>query len=227
MIHKAFQPQRKDIDDLMPYGMMFDHPWQVVDRFETLLAEFFGARYAVATDCCTHALELCLRLQPPQQPISVPRHTYMSVPMMLDKLNIDYVLESREWSGFYELSPGIYDAATLWRGGAYQPGTMMCLSFQFKKQLPIGRGGLILLDDAEAWARLQRMVRDGRDRTLTQFEDNPQELGYHYYMTPEDAARGIELFLNLGNQPARTWTHLDYRDLMEFDYFKERDVSKK
>ena len=29
---------------------------------EKNLAAFTGAPYAVATDCCTHALELCLRL---------------------------------------------------------------------------------------------------------------------------------------------------------------------
>ena len=33
----------------------------VVDEFESALADWWGAPYAVATDCCTHAIELCLR----------------------------------------------------------------------------------------------------------------------------------------------------------------------
>lgn len=66
------------------------------------------------------------------------------------------------------------------------------------------------------------MVHDGRDPQKTQFEDNVSELGYHYYMTPEDAARGIELFINLKDQPARAWSWQDYRDLMEMDYFKRK-----
>ena len=35
--------------------------FEYVSEFESQIAEFFGAPYAVATDSCTHALELCLR----------------------------------------------------------------------------------------------------------------------------------------------------------------------
>lgn len=214
---------RTDIQDLEHHGFKFAQPWQVVNQFERMIADYFGAPWAVSTDCCTHALELCLRLRGERGHLTVPRHTYMSVPMMLDKLNISYHLARHEWSEYYHLTDEIIDAATLWRPGSYQLGTMMCLSFQFKKQLPIGRGGMILLDDTAAYERLQRMVRDGRDPRLTQFQDNVTELGYHYYMTPEDAARGIHLFMNLKDTEPRRWTHQDYRDLMDFDYFKGRD----
>ena len=37
---------------------MFEH----VEKFEQELAKFYGAPYAVVTDCCTHAIELCLSL---------------------------------------------------------------------------------------------------------------------------------------------------------------------
>ena len=43
------------------------------------LAEWWGSPYAVATDCCTHAIELSLRLDQPDQTITVPEHTYISV----------------------------------------------------------------------------------------------------------------------------------------------------
>jgi dTDP-4-amino-4,6-dideoxygalactose transaminase len=29
----------------------------IVDKFEKLVANFYGAPYAVAVDCCTHAIE--------------------------------------------------------------------------------------------------------------------------------------------------------------------------
>ena len=31
-----------------------------VIQFEKEIANFFGSPYAVAVDCCTHAIELCL-----------------------------------------------------------------------------------------------------------------------------------------------------------------------
>jgi dTDP-4-amino-4,6-dideoxygalactose transaminase len=35
----------------------------IVEEFEKQIAAFFGAPYAIAVDCCTHAIELCLRDQ--------------------------------------------------------------------------------------------------------------------------------------------------------------------
>ena len=216
-----YNPHRSDIVQLKKYGLEFEKPWQVVDYFEKQVASFFGAPYAVATDCCTHALELCLRLLKHNHLITLPEHTYMSVPMMLDKLNITYNFKDIKWQEFYEVIPGkLIDAATLWRQGVYQPGTFTCISFQFKKHLPIGRGGMILLDNYNDYQRLQRMTRDGRDPTMLQAHDDVTEIGYHYYMTPEDAARGIELYTNLHDQSYTPWGWQDYRNLLELSYFK-------
>lgn len=220
MENTNFVVRRDDLNLLANYGLHFDETWQVVDHFEKLIADFFGAPYAVAVDCCTHALELSLRLDEVQGPLSIPAYTYMSVPMMLDKLGIQYYLNNDQWKRYYHLNFETIDAAALWTPGSYRPGTRMCISFQFKKPLPIGRGGVILLDDFEKYTRLQRMVRDGRDRKQTMWVDDVQELGYHYYMTPEDAARGIHLFLNLKGQPAVFATWEDYRDLREMTYFR-------
>lgn len=219
----TYNPHRTDIVQLKKYGLEFENTWQVVDYFERTVAKFFNAPYAVATDCCTHALELSLRLLNYKQAITLPNHTYMSVPMMLDKLEIPYNFNDLKWQEFYELLPGkLIDAATFWRPGQYQPSTLTCISFQFKKHLPIGRGGMILLDNFEQYQRLQRMTRDGRDPTLAQANDNVTEIGYHYYMTPEDAARGIELYMNLHDQHYTPWGWQDYRNLLEMDYFKRK-----
>ena len=61
--------------------------FQVVKEFEDRVAEFFGAPYAVAVDCCTHGVELCLRYENFNQ-ITVPRNTYIAIPFLAQKLNI-------------------------------------------------------------------------------------------------------------------------------------------
>ena len=58
-----------------------------VKKFEQEIAKFFGSPYAVAVDCCTHGIELCLRYKEVKKMI-VPAHTYISVPLLSKKLNI-------------------------------------------------------------------------------------------------------------------------------------------
>lgn len=217
------QVRRTDIEDLADQGLHFDAAWKVVDHFEQQIADYFGAPCAVAVDSCSHGLELCLRLLHQGQRIQIPAHTYLSVPMTLEKLNIDYQLVDLEWRENYRLSPlPIIDAATQWRRHSYQSGTYTVISFQFQKHIPIGRGGMILLDDRAHWDRLQHMVRDGRDRTLNHDNDNVTTLGFHYHMTPEDAARGIRLFHLLADQPARSRDWTTYTDLRSKDFFRHR-----
>jgi dTDP-4-amino-4,6-dideoxygalactose transaminase len=86
-------------------------------------------------------------------------------------------------------------------------------SFQLKKRIPIGRGGMILTDDADAVNWLRRARYDGRDLSVSQWDDEPEIMGWHYYMTPEDAARGILLMdqTPLNNPDTATWQN--YADL--------------
>jgi dTDP-4-amino-4,6-dideoxygalactose transaminase len=216
---------RNELDLLQQAGYDFKHTWQVVDLFEQKIAKFFGAPYAVATDCCTHAIELSLLLldQPAVQ-VDIPLHTYMSVPMVAEKIRQPWRFVDVPWQDQYVLSPlPIIDAARVWRKDAYAQGTLTCLSFQFKKHISIGRGGMILTDNLEHYNRLQQMVRDGRDRALLWVEDDITEIGYHYYMTPEDAARGILLFDELHSAPVdKTWGWQDYKPLTEYTVFKNR-----
>jgi dTDP-4-amino-4,6-dideoxygalactose transaminase len=72
----------------------------------------------------------------------------------------------------------------------------MCLSFQQKKALPIGKGGAILVPNKKAYEGLKRMAWDGRDASKSVKEDLPNIiLGWHMNMTPDDAAKGL-LLLN-------------------------------
>ena len=214
---------RNELDLLKDAGYEFEHTWQVVDIFEKKIAEFFGAPYAIATDCCSHALELGLRiLNQPNTLIDIPLHTYMSVPMTAEKIRQPWQFVDLKWQDQYQLDPlPIVDSARVWKANSYIAGSLTCLSFQFKKHLPIGRGGMILTDNLEYYNQLQKMVRDGRDRTLLWTNDDITCIGYHYYMTPEDAARGILLFDELHSVPAdKTWSWQDYTPLTNFTVFK-------
>ena len=196
-------------------------PFNIVKDFECKLAEHFGSRYCVATDSCTHAVELCLRLQ--QVKISAcPRHTYISIPMTLEKLNIDWHFVDDQWREYYQLSDtGIYDAATFWSNGKYISGSKMCVSFQKKKTLSLGRGGAILLDDHQDAVKLRRMAYDFRDRHNGwhgQIE-SITEIGYHYYMTPETAQIGLEKFPTMNHVTGWKWS--DYPDVSKAPLFNE------
>ena len=80
---------------------------------EKNLAAFTGAPYAVATDCCTHALELCLRLDKVKK-LSSTCYTYLSVPMTFVKLGIKFSLVDEKWLGEYNLKgTRIWDSARL------------------------------------------------------------------------------------------------------------------
>jgi len=194
--------------------------FNVVTQFENVLGEYFGSRYAVSTDCCTHAIELCLRLNPPKQVIC-PTRTYVSIPMTLLKLGIDFSWEEINWREYYSLkNTNIIDAAVLWRENSYISGTMMCVSFQFRKHLNLGRGGIILLDDQEAYRKLLKMVYDGRERDRPWAEQNIDVLGYHYYMTPETAEIGLEKFQKVKNITPKEWSYLDYPDLSTLKVFE-------
>lgn len=222
MINYAIErPEIAQLQQLL--GLKFAEPWQVTIYFEKIIADFFGAPYAVSTDSCTHAMELVLRYIEHQNTIMMPRHTYMSVPMMLDKLKIDYQFQNQHWQEYYDLVPNLVrDAAWMWRKNSYQSGTFTCLSFQNKKHLKIGRGGAILTDSAQAYQDLMFMKYDGRPPHLLQQHADVKTCGYHYYMTPDDAARGILLFNVLADVPCAVRGWKDYRDLGEFSYFKNR-----
>ena len=198
--------------------MSFD----VVDQFEKRIAEFFGAPYAVATDCCTHAIELCLRYKKVHH-TTVPKHTYLSIPMTLEKLNLDWEFNSEEWTHYYELKgTNIIDAAVHWEKDSYIPNTFMCVSFQFKKHLSLGRGGIILCDSALDRAELVKMSYDGRHRNAPWSEQQVFQIGYHYYMTPETAKLGLEKLPTAKENVAKKWNWKDYPNLTTMPIFANK-----
>ena len=198
--------------------MSFD----VVEQFEHEVANFFGAPYAVATDSCTHAIELCLRYKNVKH-TACPIHTYLSVPMTFEKLGIKYRLLDAKWKEYYHLAnTNIIDAAVTWRENSYVPNSFMCISFQYKKHLSLGRGGMILCDNAIDHKNLIKMSYDGRARNNPWSEQDIKTIGYHYYMTPETANLGLCNFEDAKNKIAKTWTWKDYPNLSTMTVFKNK-----
>jgi dTDP-4-amino-4,6-dideoxygalactose transaminase len=194
--------------------------FNVVEKFEQEVAKFFGAPYAVAVDCCTHGLELCLRLNKTEK-ITVPAHTYISVPFLAKKLNIGFEWRDEDWVDYYYLGDSnIVDAAVLWEKNSYIPGTLMCVSFQFKKHLSLGRGGMILTDNKQASLDLKKMSYDGRMPDMPWRQQDITTVGYHYYMTPETAKLGLEKWPEAIDTKPVKWTLADWPDLRNMGVFK-------
>jgi dTDP-4-amino-4,6-dideoxygalactose transaminase len=184
--------------------------FEKIAEFEQVLAKFTGAPYAVMTDCCTHAIELCLRYDKSSR-VLFPAHTYLSIPMTMHKLGISYDYTDKPWIGEYQfISTRIWDSARLLKEGMYRPGQLQCLSFGYDKPLSIGRGGAVLTDDVEVYSTLKHQCYDGRDLTVSPWEQQKTfKVGYHYKPTIKEAVRGLELLPNIDQEPR----YKEYPDL--------------
>ena len=75
--------QRPELDQIKAAGYKFDDPYEVVEIFEHKVAKFTGSPYAVAVDCCSHGIFLCLKYLNAFGTITSPSCTYVSVPMQI------------------------------------------------------------------------------------------------------------------------------------------------
>ena len=176
--------------------------FEKISEFESALAKFTGAPYAVMTDCSTHAIEMCLRFDRVKR-CSIPAHTYLSIPMTLHKLDIAFDYTDIDWLGEYQLTgTRVWDSARLLKQGMYRTGMLQCLSFGYDKPLSIGRGGAILTDDVEAYDVIKHQCYDGRDLTVSPWENQKIfRIGFHYRPTIEEAVRALELLPNIDQEP--------------------------
>jgi len=198
-------------------------PWDIVNLFESKIAEYAGSKYAVSVDNCTDGLFLCLKYLKASGEIIIPSRTYCSVPCTIINAGCRVKFEDIEWSGAYQLKPyPVYDGAVRFRRGMYLPNTYHCLSFHIRKHIPIGKGGMILCDDEEAykWFRVARYegrhIADG----VSYKDDVLDMIGWNMYMAPEQAARGLELFENTADWNPDQETSGSCKDLSEFPIYK-------
>lgn len=208
--------QRPEPAEIKKKGYLWEDPRDIVEIFETKLAEYSNSRFAVLTDSCSNALFLSMKLRAVSGELVIPAQTYVSLPMQVHHAGAIPVFQDLAWSGLYQLGEtGIWDSAARFTRDMFVGGeALQCLSFQIKKRLPIGRGGAILTNDRDEYQQLKCMSYDGRNLKLPYSDDQHVEgLGWHCYMTPEDAARGILLMDMLPDVNEDTMTHSHYPDL--------------
>jgi len=205
----------------MTYKSIKHNPYQIVRMFEEEVAEYTGAPYAVAVDSCTNAIFLCLKwFNVSDLAVRIPRKTYLSVPMSIIHAGGIPIFENREWSGIYKLEPfPVYDAAKRFTSDMYVFGAYMCLSFHIKKLISIGKGGMILCDDANAYRWFKKARYEGRSE-VGYDRDNIEMLGWNMYMTPQQAAHGLSLMQNYPKHMDDLGEYGGYKDLTENDVFK-------
>jgi hypothetical protein len=167
-------------------------------------------------------------------PITIPKHTYVGVPMSIMHAGFDVAFDDREWLGQYELDPlPVVDSARLFTSGLFEDGFMrtrpdwrlgspapfICVSFHWSKTLAIGQGGAILHDNDEAdeWFRMMRF--DGRQEGVEPRSQKDWVLGYHCYMSPRDAAEGLSRLSVLPEQNDPL-PNDNYPDLSKIEIFQ-------
>jgi dTDP-4-amino-4,6-dideoxygalactose transaminase len=197
--------------------------YNVVRDFEETIAEWTGSKYAVAVESGTAALFLSLMYRNVKgKVIKIPKFTYPSVPCSIIHAGAKPVFVEEEWEGMYQLGDTeIWDAALKFEKGMYKGG-LVCLSFHAKKLLPIGRGGMVLTDDFEAYKWLKKARFDGRDE-VPLGEDNLTMLGWNMYLSPEQASRGLMLFDVVKNHPNPPLLVKDqgYPDLSKYSIYQQ------
>jgi dTDP-4-amino-4,6-dideoxygalactose transaminase len=156
--------------------------------------------------------------------VTIPSKTYLSVPQSIihsgGEVIFDTSEETNSWKGIYQLKPyPIYDSAKRLTSNMYIPNSFMCLSFHIKKHLKIGKGGMILTDNADAVKWFKKARYEGRSEKLYH-EDDIDMLGWNMYMTPQEASHGLALMQNYPLEMPDLDENNGYRDLTEFSVFK-------
>jgi hypothetical protein len=188
-----------------------------VETFESKLAEFTGAPYVVSTDCCTHAIELCFRLLEIKT-CRFSAHTYISVPMTMKLLGVDYELSITPWKDEYQfLGTPVWDSARCLKPDMYRERQYQCLSFGHSKPLDNVRGGAILLDNEEHYKQLKMMSHDGRDLSYDRWADQKVfKQGFHYMMRYEECESAtllLENYISSGDFEHKYKPYSDVRDI--------------
>jgi dTDP-4-amino-4,6-dideoxygalactose transaminase len=202
-----------------------------VREFEKAFTEYSGAPYAVGVDSCSNALALCCQYRKVKNfpEVEIPAITYPSVAAAVVHAGGRLKFDNRKWQhlGWFVLRPtGIVDSAKYLARNMFneikdilgETYIYVCLSFHAKKSVPIGRGGMVLTNDEEGarWIRVARF--DGRHEKYLQ-EDQLEMAGWNYYMTPEQASRGLVLMQWLSDY--NVMPEDPYTDLSQYKFFTE------
>lgn len=201
------------------------NPYDSVKALEEKIAEYGGSKYCVAVDSCTNALLLALRysrLVGECDPIvELPCRTYVGVAYAVLNAGLKIKFRAYKWQGAYRIGgTNIVDSARRFYKGMYEKDTLYCVSAHWGKHLKIGRGGFILTDSFAEAESLRIMRFDGRTAGVAPVKDNFLLPGYHCYMLPEEASRGLMLMASMpDHNDDIPWD--DYADLSKHPIFTE------
>lgn len=204
-------------------------PYAVTKQFEEALCAYTGARFAVAVNSGTAALQLAvqwfsnhwlLKESEWNKQVEIPRRTYVSVPCAILNAGGTVAWRDEDWSGSYQLKPlPVWDSARRFTSGMYRAGQFQCVSFSASKILGSEQGGAILHESllADKWFR--RMRFDGRTEGVDPLEDTFDLVGHHCLMIPSIAAT---LLVRLHHLPRNNEDlgYYEYPDLSLHTAFK-------
>ena len=209
----------------MGYGV-----YKVTDEFETRIAEYTGAKYAIAVDNASNAIFLSLMYEKVKGiDITIPSRTYPSVPCEIIHAGAKVKWEKvkgKSIKGAYQLKPTkVWDSALSFTADMYIPNTHMCVSFTGPfKTFKLSKGGAILTDNYDAYLWFKRARYSGR-RACSYHDDNFDMLGWNFYMMPELAARGLllidQFYTPDGNKKHNEDIEMSYPDLSKFKIYNQ------
>tara|TARA_B100000287_G_scaffold332822_1_gene317883 strand:- start:171 stop:896 length:726 start_codon:yes stop_codon:yes gene_type:complete len=227
---KLGSKERSELTELKEAGYDFSDPIDIIDIFEKKVAKFAGSKYAIAVNSASSGIFLCLKLYQNTYgnqkdfptTITVPSRTYISVPMTVINAGFKVKFEDIKWKGIYDLEPfNLVDGATRWTKNMYVgDGALQVVSFQIKKRVPIGAGGMILTDNKKEYEWLKLASHDGRNMNVHYGDDEFAVIGWHMNMIPEDAARGILLMDSLPEVNEDVYGWENYYDISKRKVFE-------
>ena len=150
-----------------------------VQELEEKWAKFTGAKYAVATNSCTSALDVACRIIELPNPVKVSAFTFVS--SALAPLNAGYDVEFVDiddslctpkadiqvmYAGNQSGEGIIYDMAH--SGGVEHKGIISCWSFHAVKNLPAGDGGMLTMNSKTLYEKAKAIAWCGIDKSTYQ-----------------------------------------------------------
>lgn len=179
---------------------------EIVEEFETAIAEYTGYKHAIAVNSATSGLFVAYSVVfpyigiPKGQPLSMPANTFVATANMalaagyavkLVDTDEDGILRDRitHVSVTYSGNPepqGIVgdDAHYVMRNMAHRSQLVSVLSTHAIKPITTGEGGVILTNDSVLHERMRKLVDHGRSKDGFGF-------GYNFRMPAINAALGI------------------------------------
>ena len=197
------------------------NPYEINNELERQLSEYTGAPYCVVLDSGTSAIILSCILHEVDE-VEVPKDTYISVPFAIIQGGGKPKFVDLEYEGMYQLKPyPIWDSALRLKRGMYIPNTHMILSFGHRKQLPIGSGGALLLDNEEEYIRLKRLRYNGRPEVTYHDTDDITEISFNMVLHPILASIGVEMMKTFPDNPPDISNSVNGLDLTKFSVFND------